>query len=242
MRSSPEHARFEAASRGPPVRLPQRGGQGLGKEHDYGYYARVQWRPQETGPADAALHRYYSEPTPCSTSSPVRHQPRLRRRRHRFDVRIGAVKKSYSTSPGTTPSHLRRRGPMDRWQVDYIVPSSLVSRIGRPAHPDLRPAASEPARRGAFRGYRPCSSVASLGVSPFGPVRSKRHRGFPPASKTAGRCSPARDALQLPHPGGAGPATAPERASIRVARAARRLGLREARRHRVLRAWEASGR
>jgi hypothetical protein len=101
------------------------GARGLGKEHDYGYYARVQVGDhKKRGQLMLRYTRYYSEPdalfyvfaqSDTSRGSDVDG--------HRFDVRIGAVKKSYFnlTWYHTQPTYADE-APMDRWQVDYIVP------------------------------------------------------------------------------------------------------------------------
>lgn len=100
------------------------GTEGIAEDEDTGYFGRVQvGDSKEPGRVALRYSYYYSEPdalfyvftqSDTSRSSDVE--------AHRFDVRIGAVARSYVnlTWYNTRPV-LQEDEPLDRWQVDYIV-------------------------------------------------------------------------------------------------------------------------
>jgi hypothetical protein len=100
------------------------GASGIAEDQDTGYFGRLQVGDYKN-PGQVAFRysRYYAEPdalfyaftqSDTSRSSDVA--------AHRFDLRIGAVKRSYFniTWYNTRPTY-HEDEPLNRWQVDYIV-------------------------------------------------------------------------------------------------------------------------
>jgi hypothetical protein len=100
------------------------GAKGLGKDNDTGYFARVQLGDyKEKGQVMVRYSRYYSEPDALFyvfTQSDTTRASDVDG--HRFDLRIGYVKKSYFNITWYHTDAVYAEVPtMDRWQMDYIV-------------------------------------------------------------------------------------------------------------------------
>jgi len=100
------------------------GAKDLGKDNDTGYFARVQLGDyKEKGQMMVRYSRYYSEPDSLFyvfTQSDTTRASDVDG--HRFDLRIGYVKKSYFNITWYHTDAVYSDVPtMDRWQMDYIV-------------------------------------------------------------------------------------------------------------------------
>jgi hypothetical protein len=100
------------------------GANGIGEDNDTAYFARLQYGDyEERGQVMLRYSRYYSEPdavfyvfaqSDTTRASDVDG--------HRFDVRIGYVKRSYFNLTWYRTDAVYDEVPtMDRWQVDYII-------------------------------------------------------------------------------------------------------------------------
>ena len=100
------------------------GADGIGEDHDTGFFGRVQYGDYKTkGQVALRYSYYYSEPdalfyvftqSDTSRASDVKG--------HRFDVRIGFIARSYfNLTWYHTEAAYAKDEPLDRWQVDYIV-------------------------------------------------------------------------------------------------------------------------